>query len=181
MLIRSVKPRVLQQLLRWRPDVRIYLQHLSYQLPCPCRYSILISISILANAYESVELLLASCPERQHSHHHDVQHHSKSPNICFCSNVRLFLDYLRRHVCRSATICCQHHSWVSTETKIDYLDEALLVYQDIFRLQISMANSTLVTVGNSFQHLPHKFFALPLWQYFLLSHQSAKTMLPSIF
>ena len=58
---------------------------------------------------------------------------------------------------------------MSTKAEINDFDLSILVNENVFRFEVSMANSTFMAILYSFKNLFHEVFAFGLRQYFLFS------------
>ena len=76
--------------------------------------------------------------------------------------IPLSSDHLWGSIARGSTSCLESSSLLIhvTETKIDNLESEIIIQQQIFGLEISMADPTLVDILNTGNKLEIKFTSL---------------------
>ena len=110
----------------------------------------------LPAGYLLVQVLVRGAPEGELATKHRVKQDSCSPDISRWTNVFLLHYYLRAHVrwCSAEDLQFDIAGRTAAEAEIDYLDAILFGFNDdVFKLDISMCDITLVEVHERPQHL----------------------------
>ena len=110
--------------------------------------------------------------EGQISAQHGVQDHSTAPNVRFKSMIAISSNHLGSSVAGASTGCLQSLTLFIhvTETKVDNLQLAIEVKQQVFGLEISVANAELVDVVHASQEFLEMLASRSLFQFLVLDN-----------
>ncbi len=92
------------------------------------------------------QLILVAGTERETSIQHEVKNDSNWPNIGCFAFIEFMRNNLRCHVRRSATKTIQQLACIATESEIDNFNRIWLIYENVFKLQVPMANTIVMAV-----------------------------------
>lgn len=86
--------------------------------------------------------------KRKISADHGVEYHTTAPNVCFKPMISLTSNHLWGGIARGSTCCLEGCSLLIhvTEAEVDNFEGKIIVKEEVLRLEISVADSTLMNV-----------------------------------
>lgn len=108
-----------------------------------------------APANFGVEVLFRSTVEREHPSKHDEEDYSERPYVCGETGIFFLLNDLWGHIGRGPTEYLEFLAidLMDTESEVDNLDVVPIIHDQIFQLQVPVANVLRVQVADPLAHL----------------------------
>lgn len=134
-----MKPRVTEDISQCRTYKRSSRQQFRHQILCAFGNVFGVFGILLENALFCVVLVVVV--KRQLSTQQSVQDDTQTPNINLFTRVFFSLEHLRRAITHRATPCLQvagRALVLAREAKVDQLDVAVLVEQDVLQFQVAV-------------------------------------------